>query len=92
MERLRKLLEDLALDDKFKQAMLAKAKEKFGTNLTPIPGPGWENSYRKYGNDVYLWFNTPDNSTHVVVRNIHTGAFKEVKQNSGYDMEDMGIA
>jgi len=53
------------VEKQIKPYLLKKAKERHGEDITPCSGHG-EFDLTFIYNTYYLWFNTPDNSTHVV--------------------------
>lgn len=44
----------------------AKAMRRHGLDITPCNGKTWEESVTNIGPCAMLWYNTPDNITHIV--------------------------
>jgi hypothetical protein len=50
------------------KALIDKAQRQHGLNITPCHGKTWEEClvYTDGPEDPWLWFNTPDGSTHTI--------------------------
>lgn len=48
--------------------MIKEAQEKFPKRLLSPTRGHWNNSFSRLGNSLALWFNTPNNSSHLILR------------------------
>jgi len=51
--------------------LIEKAQQKYGLNITPCCDENgqyktWNDCISEFQGHIYLWFNTVDNSTHIV--------------------------
>jgi len=54
--------------------LLARARALWGSDISPCSGKTWEQCVTSYAGFHTLWFNTPDNSTHLCVLRIEEAA------------------
>ena len=47
--------------------LISKAKQKYGSILPCGRNSTWAHCFSAYKGKLYFWFNTDDNSTHVVM-------------------------
>lgn len=55
-----------------KMEMIADAIEKHGPEVTHTDHVScWDESFTEFNGSLYLWYNTPDHSTHAMKRSIN---------------------
>lgn len=58
--------QQMTFDHELKMTMIETAREKFGHITPTIRRKSLLDCFTRYENRVYLWFNTPDCSTHAI--------------------------